>query len=86
MEAERRAARAQMRLLPCCKLNPLRSVAVRTLCVFSSWVLVIVVGVVVYRSTLANKRQEIQLKCENRKEVGFACILLGLIGKQAADE
>jgi hypothetical protein len=76
-----------MRLLPCCKLNPLRSVAVRTLCVFSSWVLVIVVGVVVYRSTLANKRQEIQLKCENRKEVGLhASILLGLIGKQAADE
>lgn len=52
-----------------CWLNPLRCWWMRILCILCACTLVIVVGVVVYKNGLSNKRQEIQLKCENRKEV-----------------
>jgi hypothetical protein len=65
----------QMRLFPCCACNPLRSLLVRAACVLLAWVLVIVVGVLVYRNSLASERQEFQLKCENRKEVTLTATL-----------
>ncbi|XP_024403116.1 probable histidine kinase 6 isoform X1 [Physcomitrium patens] len=71
-----------------CWLNPLRCWWMRILCILCACTLVIVVGVVVYKNGLSNKRQEIQLKCENRKEVfksevdnnlGASFVILGLV-------
>lgn len=52
-----------------CKLNPLRCRWLQLLGILCAATMVIVVGVVVYQNSLANKRQEILLKCDNRKEV-----------------
>jgi hypothetical protein len=53
-----------------CRFSPLmRSWWVRVLCLLCAATMVVVVGVVVYRNTLSNKRKELELKCENRKEV-----------------
>lgn len=51
------------------KLNPLRCWWLQLLAIVCAATMVVVVGVVVYRNSLANKRQEIRLKCDNRKEV-----------------
>ncbi|XP_024359529.1 probable histidine kinase 6 [Physcomitrium patens] len=84
-----RMSRPQMRFLGrWCRLNPFISRRVRILCILCAFTLVIVVGVVVYRSGLSNMRQEIRLKCENRKEVfmsevdnnlGASFVILGLL-------
>lgn len=52
-----------------CKLNLLRYWWMQVICILCAIAVVIVVGVVVYQNAMANKRQEILLKCENRKEV-----------------
>jgi hypothetical protein len=52
-----------------CKLSLLRFWWMQTLCIACALAMVVVVGVVVFRSALSNKRQEIHLKCENRKQV-----------------
>jgi len=52
-----------------CALNPLRCWWLQLLGILCAASVVLVVGIVVYRNSLTNKRQEILLKCENRKEV-----------------
>lgn len=59
----------RLKSMPCWSWNPLRSSVVRTICALSAWLLVVAVGVVLYRNSLENKRQQIALQCENRREV-----------------
>ena len=60
-----------------CKLNLLRFWWMQVICILCALAMVIVVGVVVYRSAMINKRQEILLKCENRKEVSRSRLCVG---------
>lgn len=66
----RRTSPTRMRFMGrWCNHNPLRCWWLQLLGILCAATMVIVVGVMVYRNSLDNKRQEILLKCDNRKEV-----------------
>jgi len=48
----------RLKSMPCWSRNPLRSAVVRTICALSAWLLVVAVGVVLYRNSLESKRQQ----------------------------
>lgn len=51
------------------RMNPFRYGPVRIACMVLGWLLAVAVGGVLWRSSLNSKKQELQLKCENRVEV-----------------
>jgi histidine kinase 2/3/4 (cytokinin receptor) len=51
------------------RMNPFRYGPVRIACMVLGWLLAVAVGGVLWRSSLNSKKQELQLKCENRVEI-----------------
>jgi histidine kinase 2/3/4 (cytokinin receptor) len=63
------AAGLWLMTITCRSWNPLRSAVVRTICALSAWLLVLAVAIVLYRNSLSNKRQQVLLQCDNRREM-----------------